>query len=595
MNRHTLISMFRGSVMSALVSLPSMSQPVIRVSQLGFRPDDHKSAIILSTGTLEGQQARVVMEASGRQVRSISLKDPGPAYGQFSHTYTVDLTAVTAEGRYVIDVPSATPVSFEVARSAFTQHREAPLYYLAQQRCGYNPVYDTVCHMTDGVIVAGPGEGTRVDASGGYHDASDYLRFLITTSYTSGILLMTYKEYPEGWSDAVDLQGRKGSNGIPDLMDEARWGLEWMLKLAPEPGVLFHQVADDRDHIYAKFPWRDTTDYGWGKANGRPVYPATGVPQGLGKHQNTSTGVANVAGRTAAVFALASHLWTKNGWDPDFARILRTRAIDLYELGVSKPGTSESVPNRAPYRFHEITWHDDMEWGAAELFRLTKNSRYLSDAMQWARLAADTSWMGKDSARHYEYFPYVNLGHYSLFEFAPASFRDSLRLFYARGLDRAARAGSSNAFGYGVPLIWVSNNVNLGLITQAILYRRMGGDDRYDDVAAASRDWLFGRNPWGQSFVVDVPSGGSTPKDIHHVMTRKYPIVARGAVVDGPVFGSIYASLLGLHLTEPDEFAPYQSTWAVYHDDYGDYATNEPTIDASAALIFVLAAMSDAQ
>jgi hypothetical protein len=74
-------------------------------------------------------------------------------------------------------------------------------------------------------------------------------------------------------------------------------------------------------------------------------------------------------------------------------------------------------------------------------------------------------------------------------------------------------------------------------------------------------------------------------------MTRKYPIVATGAVVDGPVFGSIYGSLLGLHLTEPDEFARFQSSWAVYHDDYGDYSTNEPTIDASAALIMALAVL----
>ncbi|MEK6651161.1 MAG: glycoside hydrolase family 9 protein [Bacteroidota bacterium] len=580
-------------ILGLFAALPAYSQKVTRLSQLGFRPEDHKSAVILSTERITGQAARVREEATGNIVLAVSLNDPEPSYGRFPYTFTVDLTSISREGEYSLLAPGADAVQFRVFRTAFTSHREAPLFYLAQQRCGYNPVYDTLCHTTDGVIVAGPGEGTRVDASGGYHDASDYLRFLITTSYTSGILMMAYKEFPQGWRDSVDGLGKSGANGIPDVMDEARWGLEWMLKLAPAPGVLYHQVADDRDHIYAKFPWRDTTDYGWGKANGRPVYPATGAPQGLGKYQNTSTGVANVAGRTAAVFALGSFLWSQQGWDAPFALKLAERARDLYELGLAKPGCSESVPNRAPYRFHEITWHDDMEWGAAELYRLTREPRYLQDALRWASLAADTSWMGKDTARHYEYFPYVNLGHYAVYEFAPASFRDSLRAYFKRGLERAQRAAQQNAFGYGVPLIWVSNNVNLGLITQAILYRRMGGDDRFDALAAASRDWLFGRNPWGQSFVVGVPADGSTPKDIHHVMTRKVPITATGAVVDGPVFGSIYGSLLGLHLTEPDEFAAFQSQWAVYHDDYGDYSTNEPTIDASAALVFVLAAMGE--
>ncbi len=578
-------------VVSVVVALGAevFAQPVIRISQLGFLPSDRKSAVIMATEDLSGQLATVTSVGAPGAVGSVPLGASGPSYGSFPYTYSIDLTFVTAPGRYTVELSGDQSASFTVGAGTYDRYKEAPLYYLAQQRCGYNPVYDTVCHTTDGVIVDGPGAGTRVDASGGYHDASDYLRFLISTSYTTGLLMMAYEQGAGSWRDAVDGHGRPGPNGVPDVMDEARWGLEWMLKLAPAPGVLYHQVADDRDHIYAKFPWRDTTDYGWGKANGRPVYPATGAPQGLGKYQNTSTGVANVAGRSAAVMALGARLWRTHRWDADFARRLAERARDLYELGLSKPGTSESVPNRASYRFHEITWHDDMEWGAAELYGLTNERRYLDDAVRWSALASDTTWMGKDSARHYEYFPYVNPGHFALYRYAARGVQDSLRAYYARGLERAERAAAKNAFGYGVPLIWVSNNVNLGLVLQEWFYRHMGGDDRFVRLAAASRDWLFGRNPWGQSFVVNVPSEGSWPKDIHHVMTRKYPIVATGAVVDGPVFGSIYSSLLGLHLTEPDEFARFQSTWAVYHDDYGDYSTNEPTIDASAALVMALA------
>lgn len=568
-----------------------LAQPVIRISQLGFAPQDRKSAVVLATEAMEGRKANVRRAGGAVVLLNVPLGVPGPAYGNFTHTYVLDLSPVNQPGTYTLNVAGAEPVVFHVNASVYASYKEAPLFYLAQQRCGDNPVYDTVCHTTDGVVVDGPGAGTRVDASGGYHDASDYLRFLISTSYTTGLLLMSYENGPGPWRDSLDRRGRSGPNGVPDVMDEARWGLEWMLKLAPAPGVLYQQVADDRDHIYAKFPWRDTTDYGWGKGNGRPVYPATGSPQGLGKYQNTSTGVANVAGRTTAVMALASRLWKLHRWDDDLARKLADRARNLYELGLAKPGSSESVPNRAVYRFHEITWHDDMEWGAAELYALTRESRYLHDAIRWSALAADTTWMGKDSARHYEYFPYVNPGHFSLYRHAPTAVQESLRTYYARGLERAQQAARANAFGYGVPLIWVSNNVNLGLIIQEWFYRHMGGDDRFAGLAAASRDWMFGRNPWGQSFVVDVPHHGSWPKDIHHVMTRRVPIVATGAVVDGPVFGSIYGSLLGLHLTEPDEFARFQSAWAVYHDDYGDYSTNEPTIDASAAMVFVLSVM----
>src|SRR5207248_2172963 len=56
------------------------------------------------------------------------------------------------------------------------------------------------------------------------------------------------------------------------------------------------------------------------------------------------------------------------------------------------------------------------------------------------------------------------------------------------------------------------------------------------------------------------------------------------------VYGSIYKSLIGITLNEPDEYAAFQSDLVVYHDDYGDYSTNEPTMDGTASLVYLLAA-----
>jgi len=60
--------------------------------------------------------------------------------------------------------------------------------------------------------------------------------------------------------------------------------------------------------------------------------------------------------------------------------------------------------------------------------------------------------------------------------------------------------------------------------------------------------------------------------------------------VDGPVYTSIYKNLIGITLYQPDEYEEFQSGLAVYHDDYGDYSTNEPTMDGTASLIYLLAA-----
>jgi hypothetical protein len=64
-----------------------------------------------------------------------------------------------------------------------------------------------------------------------------------------------------------------------------------------------------------------------------------------------------------------------------------------------------------------------------------------------------------------------------------------------------------------------------------------------------------------------------------------------GGLVDGPVYSSIYESLRGIELHQDDEYAAFQNGKAVYHDDIGDYSTNEPTMDGTASLIFYLSSM----
>src|SRR5712664_2255331 len=82
--------------------------------------------------------------------------------------------------------------------------------------------------------------------------------------------------------------GQPGGNGIPDILDEARWGLEWMLKLHPVPDQLYHQVADDRDHAGWRLPQDEIVDYGWGKGRARVACFADGQPQGLLQYKSAS-------------------------------------------------------------------------------------------------------------------------------------------------------------------------------------------------------------------------------------------------------------------------------------------------------------------
>jgi hypothetical protein len=392
---------------------------------------------------------------------------------------------------------------------------------------------------------------------------------------------------PPWAEDRVDALGLPGTNGVPDILDEARWGLDWLLKLHPAPDQLYHQVADDRDHAGWRLPPDEITDYGWGKGGARVVYFADGRPQGLQQYKSESTGVANLAGRYAAAMALAFQIWNDNPQQSEFARRCLQAGREVYELGRAKEGVQQGNSYRSPYRYEETTWADDMEWGAAELYRATREKQFLTDAKRYARLAADENWMGREQTKHYQFYPFMNLGHFRLYDLVDHDFKKLLAGYYRNGIQRCLSAGEKNPYRVGVPFIWCSDNLVVALVTQCLCYERMTGDPRYREFAAEQRDWLLGRNPWGVTMFTEI--GSVFPHQPHLMTTQLTKRTVRGALVDGPVYERIFKSLKGVQITEPDALAAFQGQ-AVYHDDVQDYASNEPTMDgtASVVLMFVL-------
>jgi len=198
--------------------------------------------------------------------------------------------------------------------------------------------------------------------------------------------------------------------------------------------------------------------------------------------------------------------------------------------------------------------------------------------------------LGKDSAKHYQWYPFINVGHYELAKQLKDKRRGTIIGYYKQGIQLVWNKAKQNAFYRGVPFIWCSNNLTTSFATQCYWYRKLTGDKTFSELEQANFDWLFGCNPWGTSMVYGLPSWGDTPVDPHSSLSylNHYPL--DGALVDGPVYAITYKNQLGLSLNEPDEYAGFQSDYIVYHDDAGDYCTNEPTMDGTASLIYLLAA-----
>lgn len=566
----------------------------IRINLLGYKPSSPKTAVWCSVAGHTITNFQLVEVLSGKIVYQGKAGKAFGAYGPFAQTYRLDFSSFKDGGKYFLQAGDAVSPEFVISEDVYKGAADFCLRYMRQQRSGFNPFLKDSCHTHDGYTMYGPmPDSTHIDVSGGWHDASDYLQYAATSANATYHLLAAYRDFPAVFGDRHQANGLAGYNGRADVLDEAKWGLDWLLKMHPQKDWMFNQLGDDRDHAGMRIPKEDSF---YGKGFERPVYFCSGKPQGLFRYKNRATGTASTAGKFSSAFALGHQLFQKT--DENYASWLGKKAVSAFAFGLKDTGVCQTAPGRAPYFYEEDNWTDDMELAAALTLQVKgagKKGWYGKLALGYSLHEPITPWLGADTAKHYQWYPFINAGHYELAKQTSGANKSKLVGFYRQGIERVWQKARQNAFYRGVPFIWCSNNLTTSFAIQCYWYRSLSGDAAYEALEQSGFDWLFGCNPWGTSFVYGLPSWSDTPADPHSAFThiKKYPI--HGGLVDGPVYGSIYKKLIGITLYEPDEYARFQSELVVYHDDYGDYSTNEPTMDGTASLIYLLAAKEAAK
>ncbi len=564
----------------------------IRVNLRGYPCNMPKNALILSYEMLENP-ILLLKNENGEILNEYKATLHEKHWFPYSHYYTIDFSEYEKEGVYFFELKKSSVVSHFFTIGAYPKWQEDVIDFIRTQRCGFNPYTKEFCHQKDGLSFFGKRpDSTRVDATGGWHDAGDQLKYLITSSNTTARLLMAFQMKPTSFKDEYNARGLKGVNNLPDILDEAKWGLEWILKLHPGPNELYHQVADDRDHRGFKLPHEENADYGWGPNNFRPVYYATGKPQGLSQYQSQATGIANVAGRSAAALALGYEVFSSFKEHEVFAERCLKAANELYLMGKNQEGYQQGNSYGAPYRYEETTWADDMEWAAACLFKITKKKSLLKEARAYSKIIGNWSWMERDTAGHYEMYPFVNLGHYALWQVGTSTDKKNVIAYYDHNLEQIQKRADENPYGVGHLFIWCSNNLVAAVATQGMLYEKMTGSKKYQPLMQNHVNWLLGLNPWNSSMITEIPENSDTPLDVHMPFWRIKKEAIKGSLVDGPLWSSIYNKMIGIQLSEPDEYAHLQPAHVKYHDDWADYSTNEPTLDGSAELLLILTKLS---
>lgn len=568
----------------------------IRINQLGYTPGGIKVAVWVSKDNELPKDFQLINAENSTIVFTASTGKSFGSYGPFIQSFRLNFSSFKIPGNYYLQCGSAVSPKFKINDNVYNGAADFSLRYMRQQRSGFNPFLKDSCHTYDGYTLYGPmPDSTFINVVGGWHDASDYLQYSTTSANATWHLLAAYRDFPDVFTDEKQANGLDGKNGIADVLDEAKWGLDWLLKMHPRPNWMFNQIADDRDHEGFRIPGEDSF---YGKGYERPVYFINGLPQQRGKFLNHTTGTSSTAAKFASAFSLGAILFDKT--NPAYAKKLMEHAYTAINYALIKPGVTQTVSVKSPYIYAEDNWSDDMELGFASLSELQhyfKNKKIKSpndSSFKYAQIEKITPWFYRDTANHYQYYPFINLGHYELAKQLNGSDsyreKDSIISYYKQGIEDVWSRAKQNAFYRGVPFIWCSNNLTTSFAIQCLWYQKLSGDNTFSELAQANIDWLFGCNPWGTSMVYGLPSWGDTPTDPHSAFThlKNYPI--DGGMVDGPVYTNIFKNLIGITLHNGDAYTQFQSDLAVYHDDFGDYSTNEPTMDGTASLIYLMAA-----
>jgi endoglucanase len=592
----------------------------VRVNQLGYPTASAKQAFLMSSDVETG--ATFDLKTGGSTVFSAAIGgDLGAWSMSYPHVYTLDFTPLSTAGTYSIEVtgpiPAASP-SFRIgsgstvygqalvnARSFYGNERDGGAYIPSPLRTAPAHLNDTnaMTYLTPHANQTGHFKGdlsplgVRIDASGGWWDAGDYLKFVQTSSYTEDLLLAGIRRFP----------AQMGAGGATNFTAEARFGIDWLLKMWNDSTrTLYYQVgigtgnAKTRgDHDIWRLPQDDDgyggTDPLYRYIRHRPVFRAG--PPG-------SSVSPNLAGRDAAAFAQCFVVFKATR--PALATRCLRSAEHIYDLADTSPSQLLTV---IPFSFYpETEWRDDLELGATELYLAvasgglptglphTDAGYYLAQAAHWANAYITGPSDATDTLNLYDV---SGLAHYELalaFDQAgdPTTLevqRPQLVADLKDQLDAATAQAATDPFGFGFPWdTWDTTSHGAGLSVMAAEYDTLVGVGTYANEESRWLSNILGANGWGSSFIVG--DGSTFPHCMQHQVTNiagsldGSPPILAGAAVEGPNGTLFSGSLPGMRACPPDGsdvFARFDGKTARYRDNVESFSTVEPAIDLTAS------------
>jgi endoglucanase len=594
----------------------------IRVNQVGYATSTSKRAYLMSSAAETGATF-AVKNSGGTTVYSASVGSSLGTWGSFT-VYGLDFDSVSSAGTYTIAVTgpvAATSPSFKIDSSTnvFATPLANSLFYYETSRDGPNYIPNSLRtapgHLNDesakayfsptfnkkdnaGTLTA---TGATLDASGGWWDAGDYMKFVETHTYTVAMMLVGVRDFP----------GQMGSGSTSsNFTAEAQFGLDWLQKMWVDSSqTLYYQVAVASggskyagDHDIWRLPQADDNWQGCGS----PYQYICHRPVFLNSAGGSGASISpNIAGRLAADFALCYKVFAAS--NPSYANQCLTSAEHVFDLANTAP--TGNLLTAGPFDFYpETEWRDDMELGATELYLAVQSCGsscpinlhpalyYLQQAAQWAKAYITGP---NDAADTLNLYDVSGLAHYDLYRAIVlagnpsglATSESALLADLKKQLDKAVTQAGTDPFGFGFP--WNTYDTTShggGLVVMANEYDYLTSSTAY---AVYGNRWqanVLGANAWGTSLIVG--DSGTFPLCMQHQVTNLVavppngPPFLLGAAVEGPNSAASSGTLTGMVACPPngvDQFKAFNGNGAVYKDNVQSYSTVEPAIDLTAS------------
>jgi len=574
-----------------LIALTLMAA-AIHLDQLGFRPGDPKRAVIATDDARP--VAWTVTDAGGRVVLRGVATPAGADAASGDRVQVASFTALRTAGRYTVRAAGVRSPEFRVDDRLFAPLALDALQFFYQQRAGtpilarwagerrarpagHAPERATCFAGTDERGNRWPGCSYTLDVTGGWYDAGDHGKYGVN----AGISVWTLQNlYEAGFARALYADGRarlpEAGNGRDDLLDEARWEMEWLLRMQVPAGTRLALPLGDQD---PRGRLRLTQVDAGGMAHHKVAdrrWTSLPTPPALDREERLLYPPSTAATlNLAATAAQAARLWRP--LDPAFADRCLAAALAAWAAAERNPRVLAAQGFTGSGGYGDKQLDDERGWAAAELFATTRDPRFRkllptgpADAPGWA----DVGTLGRITL--------ATAGG------VPAEVAKAAQASIVAAADRFLAEEPRS--GYRIPYAtlnygWGSNSVLLNRAMLLGLAARSTGEARYRAGAVDVIDYLLGRNPLGQSYVSGY--GARPMANPHHrfwapSLDASLPPPPPGVVSGGPnstaMADPVAARMKG-------RCAP-QRCWV---DDVHAYALNEVAINWNAPLVWVAA------